>query len=355
MERQRILVLYSRLNGFVLSTLKAALRTGACDQIDVVYWADAKATGNRYEPENIDGITLHQRAGFDDAGLRNLILGFKPTTIYLPGWMDKGYLSAVSHLRREGQTFTTVAGIDDQWRGGFRQRLGSLWFRVAYKRLFDIMWVAGPAQYHYARQFGYDHDRIVGNLLSADTGLIKAGDATARRFVFVGRFDPVKGLETLLNAHAALPEKVQAEWPLVLIGDGPLRARIEAVRTPHVQIVDYLQPEGVAAELERGGVGILASRWEQWGVSLHEMAAAGLPLIASVQAGASSTFVIPGFNGFLVRGGDVGSMCQAMLRMVDLPASARVQMGRESRSLAACRSPEIAAASLLSARILAQT
>lgn len=47
-----------------------------------------------------------------------------------------------------------------------------------------------------------------------------------RGFVFVSRWIPKKGLETLLDAYAAASLDRDV-WPLTLVGDGPLRADIE--------------------------------------------------------------------------------------------------------------------------------
>lgn len=354
MPPRRLLFLYSRLNGFVLSTLRELARSGCCEQIEVVYWATALGNGNQYAPEPVDGVVFHPRDAFKAADLEALIADVRPTTVYLSGWMDPGYLEAVRRRRAGGQAFVTVAGLDDQWRGTWRQRLGVIWFHARYRRLLDVMWTAGPAQYHYARRFGYFHDRIIGSLLSADSERFQPGDSTARRFVFVGRFDPVKGLQALMEAHARLPETLQADWPLVLIGDGPERAALEARMTPYVQIIDYLQPDGVAHELRQGGVGVLGSRWEQWGVSLHEMTMAAMPVIASVQAGAAATFLIDGYNGLLVKGGDVESLARALHAMASSSDDERAAMGRASRILSQRISPEIAAASFLSAEALAR-
>jgi glycosyltransferase involved in cell wall biosynthesis len=347
-EKRRVVFFYSRLNGFVLSTLRALEATGRCERIDVVHWSDAGEIGNHYRPEGLGGVFFRRREDFRDEDLARLLKEARPTTIYVSGWMDDGYLRAVRARRAAGQRFVTVAGLDDQWRGTWRQRLGTIWFRLAYRALIDVMWTAGPAQYHYARRFGYPHDRIVGNLLSADDRLFRQGSPVTRRFVFVGRFDPVKGLDALVEAHSRLPPETRTEWPLVLIGDGPMRPWLKARATPEIMIMDYLQPEDVARELEAGGVGLLVSRWEQWGVSLHEMAMAGLPLIASVQAGAASTFLIDNHNGILVRGGHVADLTQALAKMAATSDSERAAMGRASKALSKRITPCVAAASLLS-------
>ena len=49
-------------------------------------------------------------------------------------------------------------------------------------------------------------------------------------FLCVARLNPVKDIETLLRAFAALPENVQERSRLFVIGDGEERSRLEALR-----------------------------------------------------------------------------------------------------------------------------
>jgi len=350
---QRIFFLYTRVNGFVTSTLRQLARSGACETIDMVYWDAAKANGSLFQLEEMAGVTFHPRTGLDEDGLVDLLKDRSPTTIYISGWMDPGYIRALRRYRAAGHECVTVCGIDDQWHGRWRQHLGRLYFRLAYRRLIDCMWVAGKPQYHYARMFGYGHHQIIGNLLSADASRFQPIREMAHRYVFVGRFDPVKGLDTLLAAHRSLPNALQAAWPLVLIGDGQLRAMVERARSAHITIMPYLQPDALADELAKGGVGIMASTNEQWSVSLHEMALMGYPLIASVQCGAASEFLVHGFNGLLFRGGDVAGLAHAMRTIAELSQDELAKMAAASVDLGHRITPEIAAHSLLSAVPLA--
>lgn len=351
---QRILFLYSRVNGFVISTLRELVRSGACSAIDMVYWADAKANGNLFLLNDLPGVTFHPRAGLDEDGLVALLNARRPTTVYISGWMDSGYLGAIRRYRASGGECVTVCGIDDQWHGRLRQRLGRIYFRLTYRKLFDFMWVSGKPQYHYARMFGYAHHQIISNLLSADTEVFQPARQAVQRFVFVGRFDPVKGLDTLVAAHKSLPEDVQAAWPLVLIGDGELRAMVERAQSAHIEIIPFLQPGALAHELAKGGVGVLPSTFESWGVSLHEMALMGYPLIASVQCGSASEFLVHEYNGLLFRSGDVGSLALAMRAMAELSQDERSGMSAASVELGRRITPRIVAYSLLSAQSLAR-
>ena len=49
-------------------------------------------------------------------------------------------------------------------------------------------------------------------------------------FLFIGRFIPNKGIRILLDAYNRLDADTEL-WPLVLVGDGPLREEIEAFIT----------------------------------------------------------------------------------------------------------------------------
>ena len=57
----------------------------------------------------------------------------------------------------------------------------------------------------------------------------------------IGRLDPAKGLRELLAAHASLDDDVV----LVVVGEGPMRAEIEAARSASHHILSWLFPGNV--------------------------------------------------------------------------------------------------------------
>lgn len=262
--------------------------------------------------------------------------------------MDKGYVGAIYRARRKGAVFATVCGIDDQWFGSLRQYIGYFLFKIYYKKIYDYMWVAGKPQYHYARMMGYPPEKIISNLLSADQRQFKGKSKQLKRFIFFGRFDRVKGIDTIIDAYLSLPETDRVAWPLVLIGDGEMRSLVEQKISEQISFIPYLQPDDLARELALGGVGLLTSTFEAWSVALHEMTLMGYPVIVSRQCGAASEFLIHGYNGFLFDGGNVTSLATAMRAMIALTDEARVDMGKASVALANRITSEISARSLLS-------
>jgi glycosyltransferase involved in cell wall biosynthesis len=104
------------------------------------------------------------------------------------------------------------------------------------------------------------------------------------RFVFVGRLVDWKGLDLLLEAWATLREPWR--YSLEVVGDGPERAKLEALRdrlglSPWVAFSGFRPPEECARRLARSDALILPSLVECGGSVVLEAMATGLPVIAT--------------------------------------------------------------------------
>jgi glycosyltransferase involved in cell wall biosynthesis len=338
-----IIYLYTSVNGFVLSTLKALHETGGVKEIYLIYRAKEATDGNIFMVDEAPWLKLIQRHTISERGIFELLQSIRPQILYVAGWVDKDYLRAVSRYRALGGMTRVVCGIDDQWKGSLRQYIGRIYFRMFYRKLFDYMWVSGKPQYHYAQRFGYEYENIICNLLSADTSLFDIKSDNARRFVFVGRFTPVKGIDILIDAYNSLPDSVRVAWPLVLIGDGSLRDEIKKRASPQIIIKPYLQPVELRNELRHGGVACIPSYKEQWGVVIHELASLGYPMIISSVCGAATEFLINGYNGYIFKSADVNSLRNTLLKMASHTDSERSRFADRSQQLGKRITPEHAA------------
>lgn len=347
--KKRIVFLYSSLNGFVVSTIRALYETGRCQSIDVIYWDKNKTSGNLFQYSKGSFANFFGRSKYSNSELILFLEKKCPDIIYISGWMDKGYLKALRRYRKKNKFSITVCGIDDQWHGNIRQWLGKYYYRIIYKRLFDRIWVAGSPQYYFAKKLGYGDKEIIFNLLSADSRLFKPGTSICRRFVYVGRLEKEKGVDILLSAYGKLDENERGNWPLHIFGDGSLNEEIGRNLPTGAILYSYLQPELLSLELSNGGVACQPSRFEQWGVSIHELALLGYPLIVSSACGAASEFVIDGFNGFYFNKENTNEMLVAMKKIIQLSQDELTQFSSGSKLLGARISSEICAYSLLSA------
>ena len=78
--------------------------------------------------------------------------------------------------------------------------------------------------------------------------------------------------------------------PLVMIGDGPLRAALEATAPPHVRILGHA-PEAVVREALAGASALVFPGEEDFGMTSLESQACGRPVIAYGAGGALESIV----------------------------------------------------------------
>ncbi len=138
--------------------------------------------------------------------------------------------------------------------------------------------------------------------------------------VSVGRLTDQKDPATLLRAW----ERIRQPHRLVLVGDGYLRPRLEAmVRDSMVGRVAVLGArEDVSALLRAADVFVLASRWEGLPLAVLEAMMSGLPVVATAVGGVAEA-VVDGETGFLVSPQDPDALSSALGQLLDDPALRR--------------------------------
>jgi glycosyltransferase involved in cell wall biosynthesis len=353
-KKCKIIFLYSTIGHYMTSVLREIKNLNSNAEIVVVYWDKLGINSNKFEIKELNGTHFIPRSSLDSSQMAKLLIDHNPDILYISGWQDKGYVNALKRYRRLKRDTITVCGIDDQWHGYLRQHIGKIYFRLFYKKLYDFMWVAGKPQYHYAQRFGYGPERIVSNIYTADSKSFSTKSGIAKRFVFVGRFVSVKGLDVLFSAYERLSDEIKQEWPLILIGDGGLREQIVANKSKYVTIKPYMQIDDLKAELSNGGVACIPSRKDQWGLPIHEMAMLGYPLVVSSACGAATEFLISGYNGYLFRNGDVDSLFLALFNITQLNTQELELFSARSQKISNRIDSEFSASSLLSVLDLAK-
>lgn len=149
------------------------------------------------------------------------------------------------------------------------------------------------------------------------------------QIIMVARFEEQKDHKTLLEALALLQD---LPWRLELVGDGPLRDKIETLAKnlgirQRVNFVGAIND--VAEHLSRSHIFVLTSRWEGFPRSVLEAMRAGLPVIASDVGGVAEA-VADSVTGFLVPRGDVRTLKQRLELLLQQPEKREV-LGRNGR------------------------
>lgn len=348
MHRSNISIVYlwAEITGYVHGVLRVL--ADKTKSVDVVHWDNRGVNSTQYILSSKNNLKFYPRSANNEKKILEILIKLNPSIIVISGWMDKGYIRVCRKYKRVNPLVKIVAGIDDQWVGSIRQRIGKIYFALFYRSLFDFMWVSGAPQYSYAQRFGYSIDNIIANLYSADTDVFNETASLNRRFVYVGRFVKIKAADLLVSAYSMLPMALQEKWPLIFIGDGELKDFILSKGNPNIIVIPFLQPTELRQELLKGGVACLPSYKDQWGVAVHEFSLLGMPLLLSSGVGASTQFLIPAFNGFMFKKGNVDSLVKQMKIFTEMSDAQLSEFGGNSKKLGHRITNELSASSLLS-------
>jgi len=154
----------------------------------------------------------------------------------------------------------------------------------------------------------------------------------------VGRLDPQKGHDRVLEAFAR--RRAGRGWRLVVLGEGPERAALEArARALGLEGASFPGRSRVpAAALARAGVFALASRYEGQSNALLEALAAGLPVVAFRGPSAAEEVLVDGVSGRLVPDGDVDAFAAALDELTE-DGAVRARLADGARRAAAAFAP----------------
>jgi glycosyltransferase involved in cell wall biosynthesis len=154
-------------------------------------------------------------------------------------------------------------------------------------------------------------------------------------FAYVGRLVPEKGLPVLLAATSIL-HREGLDFAVLLVGDGPERARLEATiaqtgLTDVVQITGFLRGDALTHVLDGVSVVVMPSVWEETaGLAAIEHMMRGRLVIASKIGGLGE---VVGDAGITCRPGDPEDLARCMKDVLQSPANI-VTLGHHARERA---------------------
>jgi len=330
-DMERVAILHSRISGY-MSACWWTLKQRSGTELMVMHYPTAENAP--FSEEQFGWIDyLHNSQSMSREAIQDEVAQFEPDAILMAGWFDRDYL-AVARCAR-GRRVPVIAGCDTQWDGSFRQQIGRVIAPWYLHPAIDVLWVAGERQRKLARRLGYTGERCWTGCYACDWKQFAAVHEPARTrpetFLFVGRYIPRKGLDTLIAAYRRYRSKVDDPWPLLCAGTGELRTVLH--ETPGVVDNGFVQPDDLPGLMREGGVFVLPSRREPWGVVVQEAAAAGLPILCSTASGAGVHLVQHRYNGFTFEPEDADHLTRLLVRMHMLSADRRTAMGGASHSL----------------------
>ena len=341
MKKIQILFLYTELASYFLACVKA-LQANHPVEIHIVKWPL-----NQEAPFDFDfkeNIFFYDRKAFSKRDLLKLTEKISPDIIYCSGWIDKDYLQV---CKKNKQAIPVVVGLDNQWKGSFKQWLAVLTSSFTLHPYFTHAWIPGAKQHTYAKKLGFEEDHILKGFYSADFNLFynyhlknkkSKQEHFPKRFIYVGRYIEHKGIKDLWKSFIELQQDQQNDWELWCLGTGPLIS--QSPEHPKIKHFGFVQPSQMERFIAETGVFVLPSHFEPWGVVVHEFAAAGFPLICSDKVGASSIFLQEGVNGHVYPSGNGDALKEALRKMMNCRNGELFEMSEQSVEKARLITPE---------------
>lgn len=346
----KILILYSEIASYTITCLKSLLEKNVDIEVHLFRWPVNKEAPFQFSFP--DKVKVYERSEYTDLKLVNKVVEISPSLIVCSGWMDKGYLKVA---KKYFGKIPTVLTLDNHWRGDVKQRLAALISPFYLKNRFSHVWVPGESQFQFARKLGYPSTKIKKGFYSADVDLFNKYYKNSKSIkeeqfpkviLYVGRYVRHKGIFDLWNAFIELQKEFPNEWELWCVGTGEEYDN----RVVHEQIkhFGFIQPENFEEIIQKSGVYILPSHFEPWGVSLHEFVAAGFPVLCSEKVGASEKFLKNGQNGFQFEAGNIVSIKNSLMKIINSSENELIDMQKKSIELSSQITPKKWAETLIS-------
>lgn len=203
----------------------------------------------------------------------------------------------------------------------------------AYKRY--VKFYIAPSRFLGAKvvELGLDPRRVVYVPNCVEPPPVPASEPEGRYFLYAGRLERVKGLQTLLEAVAG--SAVARGHELWIAGEGDIRTDLEAFCAAQnlsgVRFLGHLTPADLEPVLQNARFAVVPSEWyENMPLSVLEAAGRGKAVIVSDMGGLPET-VVPEETGIVFRAGAVQELRAAIERMLLEPERTR-EMGRKARA-----------------------
>lgn len=325
-KNKRIVVLFSRLSDYIINIFENYINQSRNEILVFKKEPSGKEAPFKFNLSQYKTNFRNEEAFTDESLIEELKL-YNPHLIICSGWSNPKYLSAVKHFHK---TKPCVLTMDNQWHGTLKQRIGCLYSKLYFKKYFDKIWIPGNAQEYFAKKLGFNKEDIIKGWYVANKKFLRKTDKDTfnKRFVFVGRYVKNKGITELIDSFINLKRKTNNDWLLHCYGTGELKDKLKN----HNDVFHYgfTQPEQLIEESKKGGVFVLPSHFEPWGLVVQEFALAGYPLIVSNKVGSASQF-IDDKNGVIFDTNDDESLEKAMKYFTEKPESELVSMSRQSQ------------------------
>lgn len=197
----------------------------------------------------------------------------------------------------------------------------------------DVIVNVSRYEYESALQYGLKSDNqiVIYSGISSQKGQIDSNvklPETKINLLFVGRFDPQKGLDILLKAFRDCNRN---DLHLTIIGDNVIGGgqTIQKKNTDYITFLGWVPHSKLASYYNACDLVVMPSRWEAFGLVAVEAMKYGKPVIAS-DRGALPELIHDGCNGKIFEMENPNSLCNVLKNITKKDAR---EMGKAAKSV----------------------
>ncbi len=151
--------------------------------------------------------------------------------------------------------------------------------------------------------------------------------------LFVGRLNPEKNIQLLMNAMVVVQNKIN-DTKLTVVGDGPelnKLKRLARILNVKVEFVGFKKYEELKYFLHRSSCLVLPSFFEGWGLAAIETLSCGVPVIMT-NTGCAGYIVKNGENGYVIPNNNSRILADKIIKLL-LDINLQKKFGINGRKL----------------------
>jgi len=270
-------------------------------------------------------------------GLVKALNAAKPTALMLIGYSPAFYRAACFAGIRSGVPLlfrgeTTDHAVSRSW---WKVRVRDVALQTLYRRCARLLYVGQRSAQHFER-LGFQRSSLVFSPYCVDVSVFECDESARERFrppmrqklgirpddfvvLFSGKLSPRKGPDLLVGALKKLPANVRERIFLLVVGDGGLRAKLEAAVAGEPSVpahfAGFKNQRELSPYFHASDALVLPSRHgETWGLVVNEALHHGLPAIVSDAVGCAPDLIETEKTGLSFTAGRVDELAGALER-----------------------------------------
>lgn len=291
-------------------------------------------------------------------GIVGFLLQFKPDVIFanaFSAWtvlatMLKSLMGWRIVILYEGSS-PTADSRDSKVRSFFRRNMAQAADAFVTNSQGGKQYLTDVLGADASRVFAFPYEVPTQDLLLRYPKTIEPENQPFKRpvFLYVGQVIQRKGIHFLLEACEQLKQRGYSHFTLLVGGDGPHRAELEAQCRDRqledcVQWAGWVDYESLGSYFQIADAFVFPTLEDTWGMVVLEAMTFGKPVLSSKFAGASE-LVTHHENGYLFNPNHPEEIANLMQQLIDNPNLIR-EMGEKSQQIIAAHTAEAVSHSL---------